>query len=39
MQHKKWNREREIIAKSGSTSLERSITGGNMEFIQDIKDR
>jgi hypothetical protein len=32
--------ERESIAKSGSTSLERSITGGkNMEFIQDIKDR
>jgi hypothetical protein len=32
--------KRESIAKSGSTSLERSITrGGNMEFIQDIKDR
>jgi hypothetical protein len=32
--------KRESIAKSGSTSLERSITrGGDMEFIQDIKDR
>jgi hypothetical protein len=33
--------KRENIAKSGSTSLERSITrgGGNIEFIQDIKDR
>jgi hypothetical protein len=31
--------KRENIAKSGSTSLESSITRGNMEFIQDIKDR
>jgi hypothetical protein len=31
--------KRENIAKSGSTSLERSITRGNIEFIQDIKDR
>jgi hypothetical protein len=31
--------ERESIAKSSSTSLERSITGGDMEFLQDIKDR
>jgi hypothetical protein len=32
-------KKRESIAKSGSTSLERSITRGGMEFIQDIKDR
>jgi hypothetical protein len=38
MQHKKINRERSI-AKSGNTSLERSITRGNIEFIQDIKER
>jgi hypothetical protein len=31
--------KRENIAKSGSTSLKRSITGGNIEFIHDIKDR
>jgi hypothetical protein len=31
--------KRENIAKSGSTPLERSITRGNIEFIQDIKDR
>jgi hypothetical protein len=31
--------KRENIAKSGSTSLERSITSGDIEFIQDIKDR
>jgi hypothetical protein len=31
--------KRESIAKSGITSLERSITRGNIEFIQDIKDR
>jgi hypothetical protein len=30
--------KRENIAKSGSTSLERSITRGNIEFIQDITD-
>jgi hypothetical protein len=30
--------KRENIAKSGSTSLERSITRGDIEFIQDIKD-
>jgi hypothetical protein len=31
--------EKESIAKSGSTSLERSITRGNIEFIHDIKER
>jgi hypothetical protein len=30
--------EKESIAKSGSTSLERSITRGNIEFIHDIKE-
>jgi hypothetical protein len=31
--------EKESIAKSGSTSFERSITRGNIEFIQGIKER
>jgi hypothetical protein len=31
--------EKESIAKSGSTSLERSTTRGNIEFTQDIKER
>jgi hypothetical protein len=31
--------EKESIAKSGSTSLKRSITRGNIEIIQEIKER